>query len=150
MLMAIEIAADVFGDDEQGFSHEHVIITGSSDPRAAAGALARAGNRFYRVSEDGREPSNQEWEKINEEARKAGMDCPRTPNYVSAVRLASRGPWFYVDCQSSIPSAMGERMIAVLVEEMERGGVSGRIEVPSEDELDYDAPPIRMRKRLRQ
>jgi NAD(P)-dependent dehydrogenase (short-subunit alcohol dehydrogenase family) len=133
MQLAIEIAADVFGDDEQGFSHEHVIITGSSDPRGAAGALARAGNRFYVVGEDGPEPSEQAFVR-----------------YVSAVRLASRGPWFYVDCQGSIPSAMGERMVAVLVEEMERGGVSGRIEVPSEDELDYDAPPIRMRKRLRQ
>jgi hypothetical protein len=32
---------------------------------------------------------------------------------------------------------MRERMIAVLVEELERSGVSGRVEVPSADELDY-------------
>jgi len=34
------------------------------------------------------------------------------------------------------------RMIAVLVEELERAGVSGRVEVPSVDELDYDVPPM--------
>jgi len=38
---------------------------------------------------------------------------------------------------------MRERMIAILVEELGRAGVSGRIEVPAEHEMDYQAPVIR-------
>jgi hypothetical protein len=138
MLMGIEVAADVFGPAEDGVgSQEHVIIAGSADPRAAGAALSRAGARFSGVTEDGREPSEQEWEAIEEEVRATGKGFPYTPNYVSGVRLASRGPWCYVDCKGYIPPAMRERMIAVLVEELERSGVSGRVEVPSVDELDY-------------
>jgi hypothetical protein len=44
---------------------------------------------------------------------------------------AGTGPWCYVDCKGYVPPAMRERMIAVLVEELGRAGVNGRIEVPS-------------------
>jgi hypothetical protein len=125
-----------------GSSHEHVIITGSADPQAAGAALSRAGARFSGVTEDGREPSGQEWEALEEEVLATGRDFPYTPNWVSGVRLASRGPWCYVDCKGCIPPAMRERMIAVLVEELERAGVSCRVEVPSAGERDYEAPPM--------
>ena len=48
----------------------------------------------------------------------------------------------YVDCKGDIRPAMSERMIAILVEELYRAGVSARVEVPSDDELDDDAPAI--------
>jgi len=37
---------------------------------------------------------------------------------------------------------MRERIIAILVEELERVGVSARVQVPSHDEVDDDAPSI--------
>lgn len=141
--MGIEVAANVFGDDENGFSNEHVIIVDSADPQAAGAALSRAANRFSGVTEDGREPSHQEWEAIEQEVLAMGKEFPYTPNWVSGVRLAPRGPWCYVDCKSSISPAMRRRMIAVLVEELERAGISGRVEVPSVDELDYDGPRLK-------
>jgi hypothetical protein len=64
------------------------------------------------------------------------------PNYVSDIRYASRGPWCYVDCKGYIWPAMRERMIAILFEELDRADVSGRIEVPAENEMDYQAPVI--------
>lgn len=132
--MAIDVAPEVFGLTEDGSSHEHVIITGSSDPVAAADALRRAGSRFSGVTEYGQELTEAEWAALEEQVRATGTDWPYTPNYVSAVSLAPRGPWCYVDCKGYIWPAMRERMIAVLVEELERAGVSARIEVPSMQE----------------
>lgn len=61
-----------------------------------------------------------------------------TPNYVQDVCLATRGPWTYVDCKGWIEPAMREQMIAILVEELDRAGVTNaRLEVPSEDEITY-------------
>jgi hypothetical protein len=37
---------------------------------------------------------------------------------------------------------MRERMIAVLVEELQRLDVSARVEVPVEGERDYNTPPM--------
>lgn len=117
-----------------------MIITGAADPRAAAAALSRAGDRFYSVTDDGCELSKQQLRE--EEAPATGTDLPYTPNWVSEVRLAPRGPWCYVDCKGYIPPAMRDRMIEILVEELERAGVSGRVEVPCEDEMDYGVPPM--------
>jgi len=50
--------------------------------------------------------------------------------------------WFTSTAKGDIRPAMSERMIAILVEELERAGVSARVEVPSDDELDDDAPAI--------
>ena len=133
--MGIEVAAEAFGPDADRGSYEHVIITGAADPRVAAAALSRAGDRFYSVTGDGRELG------LEEGAAATGTDLPYTPNWVSEIHLAPRGPWCYVDCKGHIPPAMRERMIAILVEELERAGVSGRIEVPFEDEMDDSAPP---------
>ncbi|GAB3968236.1 hypothetical protein GCM10029978_037290 [Actinoallomurus acanthiterrae] len=124
--MEIEVDPAVFAHDGDS-SNEKVIIVGSSDPSAAKLALFRAGQRFYAVAEDGRELSG-------EEADAAAGDL-YTPNWVSDVRLAPRGPWVYVDCKGYIWPAMRERMIKILVEELERAGVSARVEVPSDDEL---------------
>jgi hypothetical protein len=44
-----------------------------------------------------------------------------------------------MDCKGYIESAMCERMLAILVEELEHAGVSARIEVPAPGELDYPA-----------
>lgn len=129
-MLGIEVAPDVVADLGGGNSNEHVIIVGASDPQAAGIALHWAAQRFYQVTEDGRE--------LIEET----TDC-YTPNYVSDIRLAARGPWCYVDCKGYIWSAMRERMIAILVEELDRAGVSGRIEVPTENEMDYQALVIR-------
>lgn len=132
-MLEIEVAPEVFADDGDD-SNEHVIIVGSSDPRAAGLALFRAGQRFYAVAEDGRELSEEEADAVDGDLY--------TPNYVSDVRLASRGPWVYVDCKGYIWPAMRERMITILVEELESVGVSARVEVPSRDELDWEAPAI--------
>jgi len=77
--MGIEVAADAFGSDEDDGSHENVIVTGAADPRAAAAALCRAGNRFMRVTEDGRELGKSECEALENEASAAGTDV-YTPN----------------------------------------------------------------------
>ena len=34
-------------------------------------------------------------------------------------------------------------MISIVVEELDRAGVSGRLEVPAENEIDYQMPVIR-------
>lgn len=135
--MSIEVAPDVFAftDDEHSASNEHVIITAASDPQAAADALNRAGLRFGMVTEDGRELSDEEAEALEEEMEETGEDGPYTPNWVSPVGLASRGPWCYVDCKGYIEPAMRDRMIAILVEELENAGVSARVEVPSAEEM---------------
>jgi hypothetical protein len=127
----------VFALTDDGRSNEHVIITGSSDPRAAALALSEASGRFMMVTEDGRELSDEEAEALEEAIEATGDDGPYTPNYVSDVTFASRGPWCYVDCKGYIEPAMRERMIAILVEELDRAGVSARIEVPAPGERDY-------------
>jgi hypothetical protein len=132
--MTIEVDPQVFGDAGNGDDscNEFVIIVGASDPDAAVRALARAGNRFYSVAEDGRELTPEEFEA------EAGEIY--TPNCVTDIRMAARGPWYYVDCKSDIEPPMQERMIAILVEELEREGVSARVEVPSDDETNWDAP----------
>jgi hypothetical protein len=127
--MTVEVDPRVFGDmeDDDYLSNEHVIIVGSSDPDAAVRALARAGERFHSVAEDGRE--------LTPEEADAEAGEIYTPNYVSGIRMAARGPWCYVDCKGEIPPPMRERMIAVLVEELEREGVNARVDVPSDDEM---------------
>ncbi|GAA1312516.1 hypothetical protein Psi02_76980 [Planotetraspora silvatica] len=130
--MSIEVDQEVFAEIEEYISHETVIIVGASDPRAAGYGLLQAARRFSFVAEDGREVSVEE----------AEYGDLYTPNYVSDIRLAPRGPWLYVDCKGYVPPAMGERMIAILVEELERVGVSGRIEVPSLDELNEYVPAM--------
>lgn len=130
--MAIDVAPDVYGLIEEGQSHERVIITGASDRRAAAVALSRACGRFERVDEYGREFSDEEAELEEERVLSGELeDFSYTPNSVSGVRMAPRGPWCSVDCKGYIPAPMRERMIAVLVEELGRAGVSARVEVPS-------------------
>src|SRR5215467_6672950 len=63
----------------------------------------------------------------------------RAPSGRSNVQPEMRA---YVDCKGDIRPAMRERIIAILVEELERVGVSARIQVPSHDEVDDDAPSI--------
>ena len=140
--MGVEVAPEVFALTDDGYANEHVIITGSSNPRAAGLALSQASGRFMMVTEDGRELSDEEAEALDEATEATGEDGPYTPNYVSSVSFASRGPWCYVDCKGYIWPAMRERMIAIMVEELEQADVSARIEVPSQDELDYNAPGI--------
>jgi hypothetical protein len=138
----VEVAPEVFALTGSGCSNEHVIVTGSSDRRAAGLALSRASGRFMMVTEDGRELSDEEAEALEDENEATGEDGPYTPNSVSGVTFASRGPWCCVDCKGYIEPAMRERMIAILVEELEHAGVSARVEVPVPDELDYRAPGI--------
>jgi hypothetical protein len=122
----------VYGLIEEGRSHEYVIITGASDRRAAAVALSQASGRFERVDDHGRELSDEEAEREEEMVLSGEVEeFSYTPNWVSGVRMAPRGPWCYVDCKGYIPPPMRERMIAVLVEELERAAVSARVEVPS-------------------
>jgi hypothetical protein len=140
--VGIEVAPEVFALTGDGHANEHVIITGSPDPRAAGIALSRASGRFEMVTEDGRELSDEEAEALDEAIEATGEDEPYTPNSVSGVTFAARGPWCHVDCNGYIEPAMRERMIAIMVEELEHAGLSARIEVPSPDELDYGAPGI--------
>ncbi|MFG1811568.1 hypothetical protein [Streptomyces sp. NPDC049040] len=126
--MGIEIDPAVFAENEDGYASESVIIIGSSDPGAAEDALLRAGRRFTHVAEDGREISSEELDTTD----------LYTPNYVSDIHHSPRGPWVYVDCKSFISPPMRVRMLAVLVEELERAGVSGRLEVPGESDDDYE------------
>lgn len=140
--MGVEVAPEVFALIGDGQSNEHVIITGSADPRAAGLALSQACGRFMMVTEDGRELTDEEAEALDEAMEDTGEDGPYTPNYASGVTFASRGPWCYVDCKGYIEPAMRERMIAILVEELEQSGVSARVEVPAPGERDYSAPGI--------
>jgi hypothetical protein len=140
--VSVEVAPEVFALTDDGRSNEHVIIIGSSDRRAAGLALSQASGRFMMVTEDGRELSDEEAEALDDEIEATGEDGPYTPNSVSGVIFGSRGPWCCVDCKGYIEPAMRERMIAILVEELEHAGVSARVEVPAPDELDYRAPGI--------
>jgi hypothetical protein len=134
--MPIEIKSDVFdtsgGDGE---ANEHVIIVGAADPQAAGNALGHAGQRFYRVTEHGDELTAAQMDEDGGDAY--------TPNYVSDTRLATRGPWCYVDCQGEISPMMRDRLLAILAQELEREGVAEcRVEVASDEEIDYDAPVL--------
>jgi hypothetical protein len=129
----MEVDPRVFGDTGDG-SNEHVILVDASDRAAAARALALAGARFTTVTEDGRELTDDD--DIEE------LGDVYTPNYVSDVRMAARGPWCYVDCKGYIDPPMRERMLAILAEELDRAGVRARAEVPADDEMDYDTPPV--------
>lgn len=81
--MAIDVAPDVYGLTEDGSSHEWVIITGASDPRAAAAALSRAGDRFERVDEYGREFSDEEAELEEEKVLSGELKgFSYTPNHI--------------------------------------------------------------------
>src|SRR5262249_13433584 len=78
--------------------------------------------------------------------------CPQLHRAESCTRADARALWTlkcsarneraYVDCKGDIRPAMRERIIAILVEEVERVGVSARVQVPSHDEVDDDAPSI--------
>lgn len=140
--MGVEVAPEVFSLIGDSHSNERVIITGSSDRRAAGSALSQACVRFMMVTEDGLELSDEEAEALDAEMEVTGEDGPYTPNTVSGVTFATRGPWCSVDCKGYIEPAMRERMIAILVEELEHAGVSARVEVPVPGELDYSAPGI--------
>jgi hypothetical protein len=140
--MSVEVAPEVFALTERGYANEHVIITGAADRRAAGLALSQALGRFMSVTEDGRELSDEEAEALDEEMEATGDDGLYTPNSASDVTFATRGPWGSVDCKGYIWPAMRERMIAILVEELEQAGVSGRVEVPAPDELNYGGPGI--------
>lgn len=135
--MAIEVDQWVFAPSEKSRNHcnESVIVVGAADPGAAAMALRRAGGRFMAVAENGREFSEEDADEVGEEDL-------YTPNYVSEVRMAPRGPWLYLDCKGWIAPPMRDTLVAILVEELDRAGVSGRVEVPAAGEKDYDTPPI--------
>lgn len=128
--MPIEIAADVFAyDDDREVSNEKVIVVGAADREAARRALGAAGRWFMCVGADGRMytdgiPEAEPGEEIY------------TPNYASDVTLAQRGPWLYLDCKGYIAPPMAETLKRILVEELERAGVTdARVEVPGDAEI---------------
>jgi hypothetical protein len=134
--VTIEVAPEVFASaDTRSKSNEHVIITGASDQQAAGDALDRAGLRFGMVTNDGRELSDEEAEALEEGLDTTAKPGLYTPNWVSPVGFASRGPWCYVDCKGYITPAMRQRLVAILVEELDHAGVSARVEVPRMGEL---------------
>ena len=137
----MDIADDVFGPvtDQPDCSNEHLMVVAASDADSAAEALRRAGLRFCAVTE------------VGEELRAGATtdddyyddDSVYTPNLVSEVRMAERGPWMYVDCKASIPEPMRTTMVRILAEELAFAGVTaGSVVVPSEDELDWTSPGL--------
>jgi hypothetical protein len=122
----IKVDSGVFAEGDDGVQSEEVIVVVDPSARDAAWqALSQAGDRFENVAEDGRELTGEEED----------IEGLFVPSYVGDTHFAPRGPLLYVDCKSSIPPAMRERMIAILVEELDLAGVSARIEVPTEDEM---------------
>jgi hypothetical protein len=65
-------------------------------------------------------------------ALSAGDHDIYTPNYVSAVTVDESGnPGFYIDCKGAIEPRMAYRFRQILVQELERAGVSSaRVRVP--------------------
>ena len=126
--MGIRIEPGVFAEIPDGTRcNEHVMIITSEDPASAEAALAWAAARFYCVTEDGRELSPDSLSDTDE---------AYTPNYVSHVCLAQRGPYVYVDCKSQISLDMPSRFLAILHEELDRAGIKDALViVPSADEI---------------
>ncbi len=116
-------------------SNEYVLVV-SSDPDKAAACLRRAGARFMNVSSSGLELTGS---TLPAEPDSDDPDV-ETPNYVSDVRFAERGPWIYIDCKGRIPDPMKDAFIRILREEIDRSGIQhARLEPPSPESVHRSA-----------
>jgi hypothetical protein len=111
----VEIAADVFGTDEDefgyGLANETILVSGAFEPVAGVAALQRAAERFIRVDETGFE--HPTWE-----AMVSAGDEFYTPNYVSDPEIRPSGIEVYVDCKGEIAQPMRDRFVRILEEEL--------------------------------
>ena len=121
----VTIDSDVFAyDDENDYSNESFVVSGSLDAAttyAVLAALSRAGARFMLVDETGVEHPHAE---AAEAALRADL---YTPNYVSDAEVTASGVEVYVDCKGSIEDPMAETFRRVLREELELVEVDVRV-----------------------
>lgn len=104
-----------------GSVNGEVVVVVGSQPTQITAALTSAGERFMDVNERGHEYTAAELNRPDETDGE-GVEL-YTPNYVSEVTAASGGLSIYVDCKGEISKPMGERFMAILVEELQRAGV---------------------------
>ena len=118
--VTVRVDPDTFADSGLGPANERIMV---AEFRAAYGvveiALARAGNRFLAVGEDGVERTGSPELGADEWVEAARG----TPNWVSPVNRGSLGPWMYVDCKGVISGPMRDRFRAIVVEELAEVGV---------------------------
>lgn len=118
----ISIDDDVFGYNEDlGYSSETFLVTGYTQPDAVLDALEKAAARFVRVDGSGAEHRDQESVVSAVEAGVA------VPSYVSDPRITDAGIEVYVDCSGAVEPPMAERLRAILREELDAAGVTGRV-----------------------
>jgi hypothetical protein len=116
------IDADVFAYREGiGASNERFVLTGAADQARAMAAVAKAGARFMRVDETGKEYPD---DTSLDAAYLAGL---YTPNYVSDPRVTAEGVELYIDCKGSIEPPMVLAFRKILQEELDSAGVFGRV-----------------------
>ena len=119
----IVIDDDVY-DDGDITSNETIVVESTAPVTTVVAALTSAAERMMLVGEDGREYTERELDADGFEVY--------TPNYVSAVTFYEGGdPGFYVDCKGAIEPAMATQFRQVLIEELQRHGVtSAHVRVP--------------------
>lgn len=71
---------------------------------------------------------NELGQEVTREA--ADSEAFYTPNWISDVYLTDSGPAIYADTKGDLPLLMGQRMVAILVEELTARSVPAHITVP--------------------
>lgn len=114
----VVVAGDIFGPPSPYFSGWETspgFLVVSPDQEDAATALQRAANRFQSVAEDGR--IIEAWEVTD----------LATPNWVSNVSMTPAGPITVADTKGELPTAMGERMLKILTEELSTRSIAAHV-----------------------
>jgi hypothetical protein len=134
--MAVTVADDCFdqqGEEWSGGDGWHIspgVMVASDETEPAAAALHAAGQRWMFVDEHGVELD--EWQVRFGDAL--------TPSWVSDVFLTNRGPALVADTDGELPRPQGEAMLRIVVEELERSGVSAHVTAPDSDPLGGGLP----------
>jgi hypothetical protein len=140
--MTVSVADSFFDDlgeawgdwaDGEGWSNSPAFLVVSDETDAATAALIEAGERLMRVDGYGNEV--EPWQLT------AG--AWETPSFVSDIILTDRGPAVCVDTSGELPRPQGERMLRIIVEELEQRGVSGLIVYPGEEVYLGDFPKVK-------
>ncbi|WP_427005342.1 hypothetical protein [Pseudarthrobacter sp. H2] len=116
-------------DGWEGPSPFFLVITDQTDK--AAEALYIAMERCMHIDGNGNELADSELETTNE----------YTPNYSSPVHLTPKGPVAYLDTKGELSRAMGEKMLRVIVEELEAQGITAHLTTPPRGADSIDGSP---------
>lgn len=111
-----------------GWETSPAFLIVSPDGDRACRALARAAERFKRVTADGREAAS--WEEVAD---------AWVPNWVSDVYLSAAGAAVALDTKGELTADMGGALLTVLSEELRRAEVTALVTVPPVDGSAFEA-----------